>query len=563
MMPLSKISNSRSVKSMSFRSLRIVMILGTIGLAGTLRDVRGDDAPQTIAIAEVKRDAPVDFAKEVQPLFKKHCVACHNSTTHEGDLNLESPQSMLKGGDSGPAIMAGKGVESLLLERATGQSDPLMPPPGNKANAQPFTSEELGLIKLWIDQGATGTASTTETIDWQPLPAGVNPIYAVAITPDGQYAACGRANQIFLYHAPTGRLVGRLTDPELLRAGVYRKPGVADLDLVQSLAISPDGNILASGGYRTIKLWNRPRNVRPYTLEAVAPEAVSVVAVSADGKLLATGGNDGQVKLWDATTGAPARAINAHTAPVTGLAFSPDGGRLFTSSQDKTIRAWQTADGAALGGINTPAAINALALVSDAAQLAAGGADNLIRIWDVGTASGPQVADAMPVATLTGHEQPVSALASVPGMPARVFSGSADGTARLWNVADGKVLHRLDHGSAVTAVAVRPDGARFASAGASVAKLWNAADGKMLAEMRGDVSSQLRGRRRARHSWTPTRHRLPGGGCGHGGKGRRVRGRRGEEEHGSRNCRGEGAGRKNRSSQEGRRRKDGGGQGFH
>ncbi len=189
----------------------------------------------------------------MQPLLKKHCLACHNSTTHEGGLNLEAPQAILKGGDTGPAIVAGKGGESLLLDRASGKAEPLMPPEGNKANAQPFSSEELGLIKLWIDQGATGSNSVAETIDWQPLPAGVNPIYAVTITPDGQYTACGRANQIFVYHAPTGRLVGRLTDPELLRAGIYQKPGAADLDIVQSLAISPDGTTLASGGYRTIK----------------------------------------------------------------------------------------------------------------------------------------------------------------------------------------------------------------------------------------------------------------------------------------------------------------------
>ena len=77
--------------------------------------VHADEAAATIAIADLKRDTPVDFAKEIQPLLAKHCVACHNTATHEGGLNLESPASMLKGGESGPAVIARKSAESLVL----------------------------------------------------------------------------------------------------------------------------------------------------------------------------------------------------------------------------------------------------------------------------------------------------------------------------------------------------------------------------------------------------------------------------------------------------------------
>src|SRR5207249_10014879 len=108
-------------------------------------------------------------------------------------------------------------------------------------------SEELGLIKLWIDQGAKGQVlGAAAPLVWQPLPAGVNPILSVAVSPDGQFAAAGRANQIFLYHVPSKREVGRLTDPGLLKSGVYKKPGVAHLDLVQSLPFSPDNESLSS-----------------------------------------------------------------------------------------------------------------------------------------------------------------------------------------------------------------------------------------------------------------------------------------------------------------------------
>src|SRR6267142_3371968 len=212
-----------------------------------------------IAIAEVKHDGDVDFEKEILPIFRRNCLACHSATEAQSDLVLESPQTILKGGSEGPAVVAGKSADSRLLKLASRQKEPYMPPPDNDVKAKPLTPQELGLIKLWIDQGAKGEVKTASSeIAWQPLPPGINPIYAVAITPDGQYAAASRANQIFLYHVPSKRELGRLTDPSLLQGGIYKQPGVADLDLVQSLKFSPDATLLASGGFRTVKLWRKP-----------------------------------------------------------------------------------------------------------------------------------------------------------------------------------------------------------------------------------------------------------------------------------------------------------------
>ena len=54
-----------------------------------------------IAVAEVKRDGPVDFAKDIHPLLKRSCLACHNTTKAKAGLNLESPAAIMKGGDTG------------------------------------------------------------------------------------------------------------------------------------------------------------------------------------------------------------------------------------------------------------------------------------------------------------------------------------------------------------------------------------------------------------------------------------------------------------------------------
>src|SRR5688572_6918985 len=85
----------------------------------------GEDAPaagdakkpsQAVEIAEIKRAEPVDFAKDILPIFRANCTACHNATDHEAELSLETPAAIHKGGESGGAVKAGKGAESLLLQ---------------------------------------------------------------------------------------------------------------------------------------------------------------------------------------------------------------------------------------------------------------------------------------------------------------------------------------------------------------------------------------------------------------------------------------------------------------
>ena len=145
------------------------------------------EEPSPIPIAEIQRDEPVDFEKEILPFLRKNCLACHNSTDAESDLVMETPQAILKGGTEGPAAVPGKGSESLLLQVAAHRMEPLMPPSDNDAGAVPLSSEQLGLLKRWIDEGAEGEVRGDRIkINWQSLPIDVNPILAAAVTKDGR-----------------------------------------------------------------------------------------------------------------------------------------------------------------------------------------------------------------------------------------------------------------------------------------------------------------------------------------------------------------------------------------
>lgn len=377
---------------------------------------------EPIPIASLQRSEPVDFNKEVLPLLQRSCLACHSASERQGDLVLESPEAILKGGDNGPAIVAGKGADSLLVKLAAHQQEPVMPPMGNDVNANAMTPEELGLLRLWIDQGArgSGAAATMSPKQWQPLPNSIGPVYAVAVSVDGQYAAASRANQLFIYHVPTGRMVANLVDPALTTTDSAGQPRLrAHRDLVQSLALSADGDLLASGSFREVKLWRRPRDVQVANLPSGSPSPA--LAVSPDGKQIATGGANHSVRLWDAETGAAGPSWQAHRDVITALRYTTDGKSLISSSLDGTIRFWHATDGAPQGVIESPAAVNGLALVPTAeapAQPAATAEST--------TAAQPTAAEQSAAAQTANTLE-----AAVPHI---LVSGGADQLLRTWNI---------------------------------------------------------------------------------------------------------------------------------
>jgi WD40 repeat protein len=447
--------------------------------------------PTGLAVAELSRDTRVDFEKEILPALKNNCLACHNTTKAKGGLNLETPQLMLKGGDTGPAVVPGKSAESLVFKAAANLDPELtMPPKDNKANASNLAAEQLALLKLWIDQGAKGDVRTATPVNWLDKPPALDPIFAVALTRDGQFAACGRGNRIDVYHVPSSRLIARLADEKLAVAGLTN---TAHRDLVNSLAFNPESTLLASAAYREVKLWRRPRNVEKFSFDAA--DAILSFAISPDRKWLAAA-TAHQIALYELPSGRLARTFTGHSNDVASLKFSPDSTRVCSGSSDKTLRVWTVSDGNLAATVETPSAINAVVWLADGRQIASAGADGLVSLWSPGGRRGePQSSQqkeqgllpAMElVKELKGHDGAVIAL-DVFADGKQLLSGGADGTLRQWKIEDGSIVRELKHDGAVTALAVRPDGKRFASAGTNgIAKLWNAEDGKLVAELKGD-----------------------------------------------------------------------------
>ena len=101
-------------------------------------------------------DAKVDFVRDVQPLLAQHCVACHGAKKQESGLRVDSVAGLTTGGYSGPAVVAGKSSESLLLQVVRGVGDlKAMPPDGKK-----LTAAQIDLLARWVDAGAVGPKAT-------------------------------------------------------------------------------------------------------------------------------------------------------------------------------------------------------------------------------------------------------------------------------------------------------------------------------------------------------------------------------------------------------------------
>ena len=67
--------------------------------------------------------AEVSFQKDIAPIFEQACAKCHMADMVMGKLRLDSEAAILKGGASGPAVIAGKSTDSLLVKRILGLSD--------------------------------------------------------------------------------------------------------------------------------------------------------------------------------------------------------------------------------------------------------------------------------------------------------------------------------------------------------------------------------------------------------------------------------------------------------
>jgi WD40 repeat protein/serine/threonine protein kinase len=206
-------------------------------------------------------------------------------------------------------------------------------------------------------------------------------VSSVAFSPDGRTVLSGGGEAIRLWMVNTGKCL-RTFEPNRER--------------VRSLAFSPDSRFALSAGYgNALKLWNVESGRCLRTFDGHGADSALCVAFSPDGRLALSGGgptdNYGQsedhtLKLWEVKTGRCLRTFGEHTQEIDSVAFSPDGRFALSGSGGKIVKLWEVRTGRCLrsfeghkerlGGLY-------VAFSPDGCFACSGNGDKNIKLWEL------------------------------------------------------------------------------------------------------------------------------------------------------------------------------------
>jgi RNA polymerase sigma factor (sigma-70 family) len=325
------------------------------------------------------------------------------------------------------------------------------------------------IIRIW----APDTGKELEGLEAaQELPRWETPVHQCAFVPGGQVLAVLDSREgVHFWRLDAGKLMRTIPDK------------------ADAFSFSGDGKRLATAHMGAVRLWDVASG-KEITSRDGHYARIEAVAVSPDGRLVASGGYDQVIQLWDMATGKPVRKLFYPPQDhIFALAFSPDSQTLASSAtgtRDPSIRLWEVASGKKIRKLLAPRANDAdgpyhMVFSNDGKVLVAGDRDGFIRHWEVATGK-----------TLRSHgdkpgENPATGALSQDG--GFLASGDVDGLLRVWDTATGNNIARFESEKrhSVCAVALSPDNKTLASVDyRGDVCLWEVPAGKKLRSLPGN-----------------------------------------------------------------------------
>lgn len=388
----------------------------------------------------------ITYEDHIKPIFREHCLNCHNQGDKRGGLALDSFGVLMEGGGSGEVVYDDGDIDASRLWQLVNHDDtPVMPPSQPKIPAK-----QLELIQAWIEGGIlenAGSKAKAKTKNALALvapsagkPEGPPPmpkslpqqvpvvteraaaITAIGCSPWAPLVAVAGQKQISLYHTDSGQLLGVIPFTE---------------GIPQSLRFSRDGRYLvAGGGEHSVNGIAAVYNIETgERLATVGDELDTVFDADCNDKMsrIALGGPQKMLRIFDATDGSLLFDLKKHTDWIYCVAFSPDGILVASADRSGGLCVWEADTGRLyLDLTDHKGAVNSISWRDDSNVLASASSDGTVKLWDM--VSGKAVK------SINVNGGPVMSVRF--DHKGQLVTASSDGKARLWDAA-GKQLKEL------------------------------------------------------------------------------------------------------------------------
>ncbi|KAL6845435.1 hypothetical protein ACP4OV_024930 [Aristida adscensionis] len=216
---------------------------------------------------------------------------------------------------------------------------------------------------------------------------------------------------------------------------------------------------------------------------------VQDVVLSSDGQFALSGSWDGELRLWDLSTGLTTRRFVGHDKDVLSVSFSMDNRQIVSASRDQTIKLWNTLGECkyTIGGVNGGGEGHSgwVSCVSFSPYTPAhpptvvsGSWDRTVKVWNL--------SNCKLRCTLEGHKGYVNAVTVSPD-GSLCASGGKDGKTLLWDLVEGKKLYELDAGAIIHSLCFSPNRYWLCAATEDAIKIWDLESKHVVQELKPEV----------------------------------------------------------------------------
>jgi WD40 repeat protein len=390
--------------------------------------------------------AGVSYFRDIWPIVQRQCQGCHQPNIKSSNLDLTTYAGFQAGGKRGPGA-------STVLKYLTGENKPQMP-----LGQPPLPAEQIELFRAWIAAGAADDTPAEVREDLaldKPIVYVLPPVInALAFSPDGKLLAISGNREVLLHS---------------LDASPRRLVSLSERIL--SIAFSKDGSTLVAAGgtparFGEIQVWDTASGKLRRSM-TVTGDTVFGVSISPDASRIAAGCTDNTVRIFDAASGKELFKIGNHENWVLGTVFGQDGKRIVSVGRDRAAKLTDATSGAFLENLNLlRGELAAIARHPSKDIVVIGGEDRTPYIYMMDRPKNMKIADDTTlIRKLDRQDGVIAALAWSPD-GALIAVGGASPEVTLYDFETGKrVAACKGHKAGIYTLAFSPDGQALVTGG--------------------------------------------------------------------------------------------------